>query len=342
MTARKKGNLWTADLTVQGERIRQFGFATQEAAEKWEVLAREALRRGQPLPSAPRDVASATGITSISTLVDRVNAVRWASQKSGTMLRTVQVFVRWVGPAIPPSEALTTQEIYDYISHLRDNERSGSTINRHLAAISCLAKTAMKLELIDKLPDMPRQKEGEGRIRWFTDEEEADILTTLRLWGQHEAQDLFIFLVDTGARLGEAQKLLWEDITKGNRIATFWETKAGNSRSVPLTTRAREAIERRRAESGRKAGPFDGIARRNLHSLWDRLRTHHPFIGDAVIHTFRHTCASRMVQKGVDLMRVRVWMGHKAIQTTLRYAHLAPKHLDDVLKVLEQRDTPSA
>lgn len=61
-----------------------------------------------------------------------------------------------------------------------------------------------------------------------------------------------------------------------------------------------------------------------------------------VIHTFRHTCASRLIQAGVDLHRVMKWMGHMDIKTTLRYADLAPKDLNEGLAALERSNTPSA
>ena len=43
-------------------------------------------------------------------------------------------------------------------------------------------------------------------------------------------------------------------------------------------------------------------------------------------HDLRHTFASRLVIAGVDLRTVQVLMGHKIIQMTCRYAHLAPSH----------------
>ena len=53
------------------------------------------------------------------------------------------------------------------------------------------------------------------------------------------------------------------------------------------------------------------------------------------LHTLRHTCASWIVQRGVDLGRVQKHMRHESIVMTQRYAHLAPQHLDDVVLALD-------
>ena len=68
---------------------------------------------------------------------------------------------------------------------------------------------------------------------------------------------------------------------------------------------------------------------------WDRLR-HILKLDDAPWHTLRHTTASRLVQRGVQLVVVKEIMGHRSIHTTMRYAHLQPANLVDAISVLEK------
>ena len=53
------------------------------------------------------------------------------------------------------------------------------------------------------------------------------------------------------------------------------------------------------------------------------------------IHTLRHTFASHLVMKGVDLPTVQKLLGHSDIQTTMIYSHLAQDHLNDAINKLD-------
>jgi site-specific recombinase XerD len=58
-------------------------------------------------------------------------------------------------------------------------------------------------------------------------------------------------------------------------------------------------------------------------------------IEDFRIHDLRHTFATRLVQNGVDLYRVKELLGHKTIAMTMRYAHLYPESLRSSVEVLD-------
>ncbi|MCI0529919.1 MAG: site-specific integrase, partial [Nitrospira sp.] len=60
-------------------------------------------------------------------------------------------------------------------------------------------------------------------------------------------------------------------------------------------------------------------------------------ISDFRFHDLRHTFASSLVQKGVDLYRVQRLLGHRDGRMTQRYAHLAPENLREAIRVLDEK-----
>ena len=69
---------------------------------------------------------------------------------------------------------------------------------------------------------------------------------------------------------------------------------------------------------------------------WDRA-TDHLGLDDVNWHTLRHTCANRLADMGEQMLNIKEWLGHKAIQTTMRYAHLSPTALQGTENRLSAR-----
>lgn len=222
------------------------------------------------------------------------------------------------------------QDMLDFlIGRLRENGNSNATINRKLAALRKLLRKANKMGDIHSLPEFRRQKERAGRIRFLDEAEEALLFSRIRERSE-DCWRLSVFLVDTGARLD------------GNR-ATFWVTKSGRSRSVPLTRRAAAAVAHR--ANGSK-GPFCHIAGYRYRAVWNDAKAEVGLSSDKdlVPHVLRHTCASRLVKGGIDIRRVQMWLGHQTLTMTMRYAHLATFDLDTCVAVLERcpQSSPAA
>ncbi len=326
MTTRRRGNKFQIDVAVNGLRWR--GTAeTEREAKIIEAQVRADLVAGKPVAQVSRGVVANT----LGQLQRRVCTQVWAGTKNekGAVMNA-KAAVNYFGAELPVT-AMTTSRIDEYILHLEAAGNSNGTINRKLAALSKMLRFAHRRGWIETLPHFERRQEGQGRIRYLTDVEVDGLLATGRQQGYDDHADLWLFLVDTGLRMGEALKLTWADVTLGkDACVTVWGSKNGESRTVPLTSRAAYAL-RRREECEE---PF-GMTYHSARHVIDKIKPRAGLGPDVVLHTMRHTCASRLVQAGVPILTVKEWLGHKSIQVTMRYAHLAPKNLFDAARALE-------
>jgi integrase len=184
------------------------------------------------------------------------------------------------------------------------------------------------------------RKEGKGRLRIISKEEERIILNLLRQ--NHgdkrvyysEVADLLEVLLYTGMRLSEGLNMHYRDIDFESNLISIWVNKGDRPRSIPMAKRVRAILEARQPSSPDK--PFT-LKAHQAETAWQWLRKAMGLKGEKefVIHSTRHSCASRMVNAGVDLYVVKDILGHASIATTQIYAHLAPHKLSHAVSVLE-------
>lgn len=279
------------------------------------------------LSSSPNEVKE----TSLLALFGKYGDLLW---NNGSHKYNVTNFIGELHDLLEcPSFSVFSQDMLDELTgKLRKRGNSNATINRKMAALSKLLRKANKMGDVHSLPEFKQQKEKAGRIRFLDHDEESALFSQIRSHSDLYAR-FCIFLVDTGARLSEGLDLRWGDLTDSR--ATFWVTKSGRSRSVPLTRRATQAIS---ASDRRAPGPFASIDQQRFRTAWHNAKE---AVGlghdkDVVPHILRHTCASRLVQGGIDIRRVQMWLGHQTLSMTMRYAHLASHDLEMCVPILER------
>jgi site-specific recombinase XerD len=172
-----------------------------------------------------------------------------------------------------------------------------------------------------------QRKENNGRIRFLSTEEEQALRKIMLAEHMKDLPQLELAL-HTGLRLSEQYGLTWDCVDFERRTLTIPLSKNGELRHVPLNDEALAAL--RAAQKCSNGQPYVFLNRYGQRLVspreWFDPAVKAAGLNDFTWHCLRHTFASRLVMAGVDLRTVQELMGHKTIQMTVRYAHLAPKH----------------
>jgi integrase len=253
--------------------------------------------------------------------------------------RYARRFSLWMGAR--PIREISTEELRKLQFRLRGKmkpSRDGqpmrqwadSTINRHFGFLRRALMVATKDGRLGRNPVSGLKFFPESNATRFFDDEELG-----HLQGVMEPEDwkLVAFAIETGLRRTEQFTLLWKYVDLEAGVLTIPLPKGGRTRHVPLSENAK-ALLRSFPSFFDSAWVFPGIRKKDqsMDSRAFMRRAFKPALRKAGIrgacwHTLRHTAASRRVMAGVDLVAVKEFMGHRDIETTLRYAHLSPQHL---------------
>ena len=329
MSVKQRGNSFQAAVHYKGKRIRR-QFQSKQEAEDFVYQTKAALAKGKPVESI-----SSAGNRTWGDLLEATYNRYWKDAKAEKTLRlNAELVVNFFGSS-NPLEDVMPEQIDTFIMSLEDMGNSNATINRKLAALSKMLRFGHERGWLRGMPKIERKKEPKGRIRWLTYAEEDELVAKFRDLARNDMADLILVLVDTGMRVGEALALEWKDIENG--LITIWKTKNDEPRSVPMTSRVQDILQSRQTLG--LESPFANVKQTSFNHVWNYVRGLLGFTKDSqyVPHCLRHTCASRMVQAGVPLLTVKEVLGHKSIQVTMRYAHLAPKNLSDAIIKLEEK-----
>ena len=241
---------------------------------------------------------------------------------------------------------ITDNDVEKVINILQSRGLLGSTINRYLSSLSKMLRYANKrysIYQLDKMPYIDWHKENNARERYLELEEEKQIIKLLTKWGMLDYSVFFIFLIDTGLRLGEALAIKKSMVSNLNNSFVInlpsSITKNNEPRSVPLTQRTKVNVSKLIKNIDRNELIFKHIKYWTAENTWRRLKKAMNLENDKefVIHCLRHTCATRLAQSGkVELHMIGQMLGHKSWKMIKRYSHLIPNNLMGAVNVLNQ------
>ena len=239
----------------------------------------------------------------------------------------------------PTLDHVTPKRIVAYKNQRYTDGVKPATINRELASLKKAFNLARReWEWCDDNPvcRVSMEQEHNTRDRWLTADEEARIVSAAPGW----LRELMVFAIHTGMRMGEILGLTWAGVALFRRTVTVFKAKNGERRTIPLNQTALDLLKHKTGSRSVKTElvfPSNAQTRLNASNISRSLNLalEKAKITNFHFHDLRHTCATRMVQAGVDLYKVQRLLGHKSPIMTQRYAHHYPESLRNGVEALD-------
>lgn len=215
----------------------------------------------------------------------------------------------------------------------RRNEVTPASVNRELSCIKHMFNKAVQWNYLRENPfrNVLKFKEPAGRVRYLTEEEIDKLLNCCADY----LKPIVVTALNTGMRKGEILRLKWEDIDLKNRVITIRTSKNNEARIIPMN----DILHRELISIGAEIGPqyvFTHTDGRPYHDIRGGFKAtlKRAGIKDFRFHDLRHTFASHLAMKGVDIRTIQELLGQKTITMTMRYSHLSNKALKEAVDKL--------
>jgi len=298
--------------TLKEAKVLEDSFRSQ--LENGEVL--HVPKRERASPPSPK-IATALHL---SEAVSKARGLLWAGQATEFESFRKLKRLEWIVGGETSIDDFDANAVDKVVRELQGGGVKDSTINRYLSCMSAFLTFCKRRGWkTTDVPEMDWRDEDEGRIRWITYEEEKALIAGL----PHPYGTLVFIAIRTGLRASELLTLTPEQVEPA--WIRLWKTKNRTVRSVPITKEIYQTL-----------APLVTRGLPEYHKLrheWDKVRKDMRLLNDSTFtfHACRHTYATRAVQAGVNIRVLQKLMGHKAIQTTLRYAHVDDQTLTDAV-----------
>ena len=230
-------------------------------------------------------------------------------------------------------DSITTAQVEAFKKEYRSvRGRKPSYVNGLLDTFNCVLKHARFLDFQVANPKVVKLKEANTvEKEVWTEEDLLKILETAKAV-RPAIFPLLLFLINTGARKGEAVALTWADVDTAKkeiyfRVRKDWAPKGRKSRVIGINDALLPWLEKQIPRKSRyvfvseRGTPWRFFPQSQLDAVLEEAG----LSGSA--HKFRHSWATHFVLRTRDLFLTARLLGHSTAYVTERYAHLLPEHL---------------
>ncbi len=268
-------------------------------------------------------------------LMDREIRIRgFAENTRKSYLSHMRCFIRHF--MLPPDQ-LSMEHVKQYQLFLtRDRAVSHKTFNGHICAIRFFYQHV--LDLGWSAERIPYQKTGKSLPIVLSREE---VLALFEVVTNLKHRTILMALYSAGLRVSEALRLKAPDIDSERMMIRVHQGKGSKDRYVMLSEKLLATLRRYWREYRPEPWLFPGqdpschLTRDSVGQFFDRARKRAGIHKKASPHTLRHSFATHLLERGVNIRVIQRLLGHRSLRSTEIYTHVAETYIRDTISPLD-------
>ncbi len=312
---------WLADVQPGGRGSKRYRktFRTQAEAKVWENWIKAEVNSNSAWTPEKRDTRRLLKLSEL-----------WYDNH-GKELRAAEDTYKRIKAVIeamgnPIASAFTVTTFTKYRAARLEEGITLNTVNREHAYLRAMFNELIRLGYWKKdnpLKDLRQFQVQENELSYLNDEQISALLEQLKVSSNVHVHLVTKICLSTGARWSEGEGLTFTQVRDG--LIQFARTKSGKTRAVPITDELDRAIRVHHKVHNRHNVLFDSCTGAFKEGI-ERAKIELP--AGQLTHVLRHTFASHFMINGGNILTLQRILGHQDLKTTMRYAHLAPSHLE--------------
>ena len=326
------------------ERVRKLaGVKWSNTLKVWHVPDTSAYRKLFKMPEKVPDYISSVPDADIQQRLKKVSGkikLKGFSPETGKNYGNhLKEYFMVISKKYNPDE-VTKDTIEKYLLwRLEKKKASESDMNSHINAIKFYYEQVMGRSRM--LFELPRPKNPIQIPRMFSKE---DIEKILKAVENPKHKTILLLCYSSGLRVSEVVSLRVKDIDSNRMVINIKAAKGKKDRIVPLSPTTLKHLRSYFKEYKPTDFFFEGqykgepYSSRSIQLVLAGAKKKAKVNKPGSIHALRHSYATHLLDKGVDITYIQKILGHNDLKTTLRYLHVTNRDLSKIESPLEDLD----
>lgn len=236
-----------------------------------------------------------------------------------------------------PAAEFTVSRLKDYLQYCHVTlHLSENTLHSRINALKFYYEQILKKEKF--FWEIPRPKKRDILPKVISKERIADLINSIE---NVKHRTIIMLAYACGLRVSEVVSLKVKHVDGLRKLLLIEKSKGKKDRMVSLgpgmLVMLREYYQQYKPIDYLFEGQFENrhLSERSMQQVIQKAKKKAGIIQDGSMHMLRHSFATHLLDKGIDVVFIQKLLGHSNIKTTLRYLHVTNKDLVQILSPLE-------